>query len=147
MVYAGGPGSHFNPHVEENLLYSINYVFPVSKSIPSKMPNFFHLHFILQIKGTYPKHWYALRPEDQCKFEEYIKTRYPNLFTRCSNYLGHRSVMFHPDLILKDMGLPLAYGVQQPGWYAITIGGGYHFGYNEGLNLAEVMSKKYHTHL
>jgi hypothetical protein len=47
MVYAGGPGSHFNPHVEENLLYSINYVFPVSKSIPSKIPNFFHLHFIL----------------------------------------------------------------------------------------------------
>ena len=54
--------------------------------------------------------------------------------------------MFHPDLILKDMGLRLAYGVQQIGWYAMTIGGGYHFGYNEGLNLAEVISKKYHTH-
>ena len=141
MVYAGAPGSHFNPHVEENLLYSINYVFDVSTSLNSLFSNRFTIQDFFQIEGTHPKHWYALRPEHQCQFEEYIKERWPQLFSKCSNYLGHRSVMFHPELILKEMGLPLAYGVQYPGMYAITMGGGYHFGYNEGLNLAEVINK------
>ena len=47
MVYAGAPGSHFNPHVEENLLYSINYVFDVSTSLNSLFSNRFTIQDLI----------------------------------------------------------------------------------------------------
>ena len=49
--------------------------------------------------------------------------------------------MTHPDVILKKMNLQLYYGKQTPGTYAITFPGAYHFGFNGGRNLAEVIFK------
>ena len=71
--------------------------------------------FKLQIPDTYPKHWYSLSPSDQLKFEEYMKELHPKLFEECENYLGHRTIMTHPDVILKKMNLQLYYGKQTPG--------------------------------
>ena len=118
VCIVGGPGTHFNQHVEENLLHAINYLF--------------------DIDNTYPKHWYSLRPQDQTLFEEYMKKRFPQLFRDCANYLGHRTIMVNPEVILKKLKLKVHYGIQEPGMFAITFSGSYHFGYNEGFNLVEV---------
>ena len=123
----GGPGTYFNQHVEENLLNAINYLF--------------------DLDNTYPKHWYCLRPEDQTLFEEYMKKRCPELFRDCANYIGHRTIMVDPEVILKKLKLKVYYGIQNPGMFAITFSGSYHFGYNEGFNLAEVFMTQKYTHL
>ena len=112
---------------EENLLNAINYLF--------------------DLDNTYPKHWYCLRPEDQTLFEEYMKKRCPELFRDCANYIGHRTIMVDPEVILKKLKLKVYYGIQNPGMFAITFSGSYHFGYNEGFNLAEVFMTQKYTHL
>ena len=70
-----------------------------------------------------------------------MKELHPKLFEECQNYLGHRTIMTHPDVILKKMNLQLHYGKQTPGTYAITFPGAYHFGFNGGRNVAEVIFK------
>ena len=68
-----------------------------------------------------------------------MKILHPQIFQECANYLGHRTIMINPDVIMKKMNLQVYHGIQTPGTYAITFPGSYHFGYNVGVNVAEVI--------
>ena len=139
FLYVGGYASHFNIHIEEDGLGSINLLHNVSKVSFNRNnnSNYNQSSLLFQIEGTSPKYWYHIKPEDQMKLEYYLKALHPELFENCQNYLAHRGIMLHP-MVFQTIGIKLFQGEQLPGWYTIIWPGVYHFGFNKGKNVAEV---------
>ena len=67
-------------------------------------------------------------------------------FDFCAKFVQQKNSL-DPEVILKKLKLKVYYGIQNPGMFAITFSGSYHFGYNEGFNLAEVFMTQKYTHL
>ena len=43
-----------------------------------------------------PKFWYCVSPKDHKKLEGYVKTKYPEAFLECPEYLRHKTVLVNP---------------------------------------------------
>lgn len=112
-LYAGLWKASFSWHLEDQDLYSINY-----------------LHF-----GA-PKQWYSILQKDQAKFYELMKSMFPEDAKNCSEFLRHKTFLASPQVLAKN-GIECNHIIHNQGEFMITYPYGYHAGYNLGFNLAE----------
>lgn len=113
MMYVGMLFSSFCWHVEDNYLYSINYVH-VGK----------------------PKRWYGVPGSGADKFEQTMREKLPDLFERNPNLLHLLVTQLSPS-ILSAAGVPVYTALQQQGQFVVTCPRSYHAGFNTGFNCAE----------
>lgn len=112
-LYAGLWKASFTWHLEDQDLYSINYI-----------------HF-----GA-PKQWYSVPQSDHEKFFEFMKEKFPQEASKCKEFLRHKMFTISPK-VLKDNGIKCNKIVHNEHEFMITYPFGYHAGFNYGYNLAE----------
>lgn len=112
-LYAGLWKASYAWHLEDQDLYSINYI-----------------HF-----GA-PKQWYAIPQEDQDKFYRFMKDQFPVEAAKCPEFLRHKMFLVSPKLLRKN-GIRCNKIVHRQREFIITFPYGYHAGFNYGYNLAE----------
>lgn len=112
-LYAGLWKASFSWHLEDQDLYSINY-----------------LHF-----GA-PKQWYSIPQHANGKFYTLMKEIFAEDYKNCLEFLRHKTFLASPQFLAKH-GIPVNSIVHRQGEYIITYPYGYHAGFNLGFNLAE----------
>lgn len=112
-LYAGLWKATFAWHLEDQDLYSINY-----------------LHF-----GA-PKQWYLISQAESGKFFDLMKDTFPEDFKNCSEFLRHKTFSVSPQFLEKN-GVAYNKILHNEGEFIITYPYGYHAGFNYGFNLAE----------
>ncbi|ODV78381.1 JmjC-domain-containing protein [Suhomyces tanzawaensis NRRL Y-17324] len=112
-LYAGLWKASFAWHLEDQDLYSINY-----------------LHF-----GA-PKQWYLIPQDEAPKFFELMKDTFNDEYNVCHEFLRHKTFLVSPQFLDKH---DVKYNkiVHNEGEFIITYPYGYHAGFNYGYNLAE----------
>lgn len=112
-LYAGLWKASFAWHLEDQDLYSINY-----------------LHF-----GA-PKQWYSIPQKDANRFYKFMQEQFPEEAMQCSEFLRHKMFMVSPKILEKN-GIQCNSIVHRQHEFMITYPYGYHAGFNYGYNLAE----------
>ncbi|CEP63301.1 uncharacterized protein LALA0_S07e07030g [Lachancea lanzarotensis] len=112
-LYAGLWKASFAWHLEDQDLYSINYI-----------------HF-----GA-PKQWYAIPQEHSDKFYKFMQEQFPEHSAKCDEFLRHKTFLVSPKTLEKN-GIPCNKIVHYQNEFIITYPYGYHAGFNYGYNLAE----------
>ncbi|KAK6868641.1 DNA damage-responsive transcriptional repressor RPH1 [Candida tropicalis] len=112
-LYGGLWKSSFAWHLEDQDLYSINY-----------------LHF-----GA-PKKWYSIPQAQHEQFYNIMKSHFEDEWKNCSEFLRHKTFMISPTN-LEKLGIQVNQIVHREGEFIITYPYGYHAGFNLGFNLAE----------
>ncbi|EKG19631.1 Transcription factor jumonji/aspartyl beta-hydroxylase [Macrophomina phaseolina MS6] len=113
-LYLGMWKATFAWHLEDVDLYSINYI-----------------HF-----GA-PKQWYSISQEDARKFENAMRSVWPNDAKNCSQFLRHKTYLISPQRLESEFGIKVNKLVHYEGEFVLTYPYGYHSGYNIGYNCAE----------
>lgn len=113
MMYIGMLFSTFCWHVEDNNLYSINY-----------------LH-----QGA-SKTWYGIPDTSADHFEEVMRKTVPELFKIHPNLLFMLVTMLSPRILVQNK-VPVYHTVQREGEFMITFPKAYHAGFSHGFNCAE----------
>eukprot|EP00339_Tiarina_fusa_P001367 CAMPEP_0117001600 /NCGR_PEP_ID=MMETSP0472-20121206/3548_1 /TAXON_ID=693140 ORGANISM="Tiarina fusus, Strain LIS" /NCGR_SAMPLE_ID=MMETSP0472 /ASSEMBLY_ACC=CAM_ASM_000603 /LENGTH=534 /DNA_ID=CAMNT_0004701667 /DNA_START=222 /DNA_END=1823 /DNA_ORIENTATION=+ len=116
MMYVGMVFSTFCWHVEDDYLYSINF-----------------LHH-----GA-PKLWYGVSSFFCTQFEQAMKEALPDLFEIQPDLLHHLTTMLSPTELIAA-GVPVVRAVQNPGEFMVTFPQAYHGGLNTGFNVAEAVN-------
>jgi len=106
----------FGWHKEDMDLYSINY-----------------LHY-----GK-SKFWYGVDLDCNEKFENFVKSKFPEYFKECPEYIRHKTTLIHPAVLLSH-GIKLRKMVHNEGEYMISRAAAYHSGFNQGFNIAEAVN-------
>jgi hypothetical protein len=106
----------FGWHKEDMDLFSINY-----------------LH-----QGR-PKYWYGINIEDNEKFEQFVKSKFPEYFKDCPEYIRHKTTLIHPSVLIEQ-GIRMTKMVHRQGEFMISRARGYHSGFNTGFNVAEAVN-------
>ena len=96
----------FGWHKEDMDLYSINY-----------------LH-----QGK-PKFWYGVDLDCNEKFEAFVKSKFPDYFKGCPEFIRHKTTLIYPGLLLEN-GIKLHKMVHEEGEYMISRASAYHSGFN-----------------
>lgn len=112
-LYAGLWKASFSWHLEDQDLYSINY-----------------LHF-----GA-PKQWYSIPQAQAGKFFDLMKDIFHEHYKNCPEFLRHKTFIASPQFLKKN-GITCNSVVHNQGEFIITYPYGYHAGFNYGFNLAE----------
>lgn len=112
-LYFGMWRAFFGIHVEDMNLFSINYV---------------HM-------GA-PKHWYATSPHRADRVESLTQGQWPLLHRQCSEFMRHKNTMIAPTVLMRE-SIPVSHTVQEQGQFVVTFPHGYHWGFNQGFNMAE----------
>lgn len=112
-LYAGLWKASFSWHLEDQDLYSINY-----------------LHF-----GA-PKQWYSIPQAQAGKFFDLMKDIFSEHYKNCPEFLRHKTFIASPQFLRKN-GITCNSIVHNQGEFIITYPYGYHSGFNYGFNLAE----------
>ncbi|OBA18015.1 JmjC-domain-containing protein [Metschnikowia bicuspidata var. bicuspidata NRRL YB-4993] len=112
-LYAGLWKATFSWHLEDQDLYSINY-----------------LHF-----GA-PKQWYSIPQSQNKKFFKLMLEIFDEDHKNCPEFLRHKTFLASPQFLEKH-GITCNKIVHKQGEYMITYPYGYHAGFNYGYNLAE----------
>ena len=113
-LYLGMWKATFAWHLEDVDLYSINYI-----------------HF-----GR-PKQWYSISQEDAPRFEQAMRTIWPNDAKNCDQFLRHKTFLVSPSILQSQFGITVNRLVHYEGEFVITYPYGYHSGFNLGYNCAE----------
>lgn len=112
-LYAGLWKASFSWHLEDQDLYSINY-----------------LHF-----GA-PKQWYSIPQAQAARFFDLMKDIFSEHYKTCPEFLRHKTFIASPQFLEKN-GISCNSVVHNQGEFMITYPYGYHSGFNYGFNLAE----------
>ncbi|EGV65969.1 JmjC-domain-containing protein [Yamadazyma tenuis ATCC 10573] len=112
-LYAGLWKATFAWHLEDQDLYSINY-----------------LHF-----GA-PKQWYSIPQEESGRFFDLMKETFSDEYRNCPEFLRHKTFLVSPQF-LEKYGIKCNKIVHNEKEFIITYPFGYHAGFNYGYNLAE----------
>jgi hypothetical protein len=113
-LYLGMWKATFAWHLEDVDLYSINYI-----------------HF-----GA-PKQWYSISQEDARRFENAMRTLWPDDYKHCDQFLRHKTYLISPEKLKSQFNIKVNKLVHYEGEFVITYPYGYHSGYNLGYNCAE----------
>ncbi|KAK6464176.1 JmjC domain, hydroxylase-domain-containing protein [Scheffersomyces coipomensis] len=112
-LYAGLWKATFAWHLEDQDLYSINY-----------------LHF-----GA-PKQWYSIPQSERERFFDIMQDTFHDEYKNCPEFLRHKTFLVSPAFLAKH-GITVNKIVHNEGEFMITYPYGYHAGFNYGYNLAE----------
>ncbi|KDO27747.1 hypothetical protein SPRG_20386 [Saprolegnia parasitica CBS 223.65] len=115
-LYFGMLFSTFSWHVEDNFLYSINY-----------------MHH-----GA-PKHWYGVAASDAESLEAALKANVIETVRRDPTLLDQLVTLVSPHL-LQQCGIQVFKLLQMPGEMVVTFPRGYHCGFNQGFNCNEAVN-------
>ncbi len=115
-IYIGAWKTLFGWHKEDMDLYSINY-----------------LH------SGKPKFWYGINMDCNQMFEAFVKSKFPEYFKDCPEFIRHKTTLIHPSKIL-ERGIRMTKTVHNPGEFMISRAAGYHSGFNFGFNIAEAVN-------
>lgn len=115
-VYVGSWKTMFGWHKEDMDLYSINY-----------------LHY-----GK-PKFWYGVDLDCNERFEQFAKSKFPEYFKECPEYIRHKTTLLYPGVLMEN-GINLRKMIHKPGEFLISRCAGYHAGFNFGFNIAEAVN-------
>jgi jumonji domain-containing protein 2 len=108
----------FSWHTEDLDLYSINYLH-TGKS----------------------KFWYCIARDEGWKLEHLVKSHFADNFTKCSEFLRHKTIVVSPYHLLNHYkDIKISKTVHNPGEFIITFGKTYHSGFNWGFNIAEAVN-------
>lgn len=113
MLYIGMLFSTFSWHVEDNFLYSTNYIHHGAS-----------------------KTWYGVPSYAAEKFEAAMRTEVPSLFETRPDLLHHLVTMVSP-VVLRRHDVPVYKCSHYPGEIMITFPRSYHAGFSNGFNFAE----------
>jgi hypothetical protein len=102
--------------VEDNLLYSLNY-----------------LH------AGAPKFWVVVPPSERDRLERWLLEHYTGERPPCSQFVRHMSVWV-PVEVLERWAITYVGVEQQPGELVVTALGSYYEGWNAGWNVAEAVN-------
>ncbi|KAK6454890.1 JmjC domain, hydroxylase-domain-containing protein [Scheffersomyces xylosifermentans] len=112
-LYAGLWKATFAWHLEDQDLYSINY-----------------LHF-----GA-PKQWYSIPQAESERFFDLMKDTFNDEYKTCHEFLRHKTFLVSPAFLEKN-GIQYNKIIHNEGEFIITYPFGFHAGFNYGYNLAE----------
>lgn len=115
-VYVGSWPTYFGFHIEDANLNSINF-----------------LH-----RGS-PKFWYIVPSDDGGKLERLGNQFGEIVSSTCKNFLRHKALLVPPS-VLRQHGIRFGRIAQYPNEFVVTFSGGYHQGFNSGLNEAEAIN-------
>jgi len=115
-IYFGMLFSTFCWHVEDNYLYSINY-----------------MH-----KGD-SKVWYGIASEDARKFEKIFRQEHEEKFVQGENLVHDITTLVSPCVLMKA-GVPVYRLEQKAREFVITFPQAYHAGFSTGFNCAEAVN-------
>lgn len=114
--YYGSYLTYFGMHLENGNLNSFNY-----------------LH------SGEPKHWYFVPSSENVKLEKLGNIFGKAVETTCKHFLRHKTLMIPPS-ILRQNGIKFGRVIQNPGEFIVSFAGGYHSGFNCGLNQTEAIN-------
>eukprot|EP01138_Halocafeteria_seosinensis_P014569 gb/GECG01014874.1/.p1 GENE.gb/GECG01014874.1/~~gb/GECG01014874.1/.p1 ORF type:complete len:663 (+),score=87.91 gb/GECG01014874.1/:1-1989(+) len=112
-LYLGMMFATFAWHVEDNFLYSINY-----------------LHF-----GS-SKQWYGVPSSYADKFESVFKTNLYKQFKVYPDLLTYLTVVLPPAVLMQE-DVPVYRAIQNEGEFILTFPRAYHSGFSHGFNVGE----------
>ncbi|OQV24772.1 putative Lysine-specific demethylase 4B [Hypsibius exemplaris] len=112
-LYIGSWGSSFGMHPEDKDLYSLSY-----------------LH-----EGE-AKFWYGMPSSSSAAVEEFAAELLPEEASSCAQFLRHKTLIIAPEYFLKR-GIQVYAAEQKEGDLIITFPNAYHYGFNNGFNVAE----------
>ena len=115
-LYLGTAGSAFAIHVEDLDTFSVNYM-----------------------HGGAPKIWYTFARTDNAKFEQLMRQHYPADARACPEFIRHKVYLPAPH-ILEAAGIKVAMMEQHARDLIVTFPSGYHYGYNQGINVSEAIN-------
>jgi len=115
-VYVGAWKSMFPWHKEDMDLSSINYLHDGAS-----------------------KNWYGVNIDCNEKFEDYVKSQFPEKAKDCSEFLRHKTTLIHPENLLEK-GIRMRKICHRPREFVISRSAGYHSGFNSGFNIAEAVN-------
>ncbi|EQC38636.1 hypothetical protein SDRG_04336 [Saprolegnia diclina VS20] len=115
-LYFGMLFSTFSWHVEDNFLYSINYMHDGA-----------------------PKHWYGVAASDAGKLEAALKANVAETVRRDPTVLDQLVTLVSPHL-LQQVDVKVYKLLQMPGEMVVTFPRGYHCGFNQGFNCNEAVN-------
>ena len=115
-IYVGAWKTMFGWHKEDMDLFSINY-----------------LH-----EGR-PKFWYGVDLTCNELFENFVKSKFPEYFKDCPEYIRHKTTLIYPGLLLQH-GIKLTKVQHNEGEFVISRAAAYHSGFNFGYNVAEAVN-------
>lgn len=73
--------------------------------------------------------------------EKEVSKLFPEHYSRCSQFLRHKTTLINPYLIKKkNPELVIHKVAQEENEFVIAFGGAYHCGFNFGFNLAEAVN-------
>lgn len=116
FTYFGSHMSYFGLHLEEANLNSINFLHAGERKI-----------------------WYFIPESENVKLENLANDVGRMVNTTCVNFIRHKSLMI-PPAVLRQHGIKFGRVVQRPNEYILSFSGGYHAGFNCGLNQAEAIN-------
>lgn len=116
FLYVGSHITYFGFHLEDADLSSINY-----------------LH------AGKPKVWYFVPTSEHAKLEHLANEFGKSVSTSCNNFIRHKALMIPPTTLRKN-GIRFSRVVQHPNEFIVSFSGGYHSGFNCGINGAEAIN-------
>lgn len=85
------------------------------------------------------KIWYVVPHSQQEKFENLLNSFGNSLNVKCPEFSKHRTLIVPPSVLRKN-GIKFSKIIQKPYEFVIILPGGYHAGFNCGVNIAEAMN-------
>ncbi|OQV12016.1 putative Lysine-specific demethylase 4B [Hypsibius exemplaris] len=112
-LYLGQWGTSFGLHPEDKDLYSLNY-----------------LHEGDQVL------WYGIPSTNSQDVEQFAAELLPNEAKACDQFLRHKTLLVEPRFF-AERGIPIFAAEQKARDLMITFPNAYHYGFNNGFNVAE----------
>lgn len=116
-VYVGMVFASFCWHVEDNYMYSINY---------------------MHLGGS--KIWYTVPGPFKEQVDEALRKEHPQIYQKKPNSMHDLLTCLNPIDLSQKYGIPVHRVVQNPGEFIVTFPKGYHSGVSTGYNIAEAVN-------
>jgi hypothetical protein len=85
------------------------------------------------------KFWYGVDLTCNEKFENFVKSKFPDYFKDCPEYIRHKTTLIYPGLLLAN-GIKMSRVQHNVGEFIISRAAAYHSGFNFGYNVAEAVN-------
>lgn len=116
LAYFGSHLTYFGLHLEDENANSINYLHRGERKI-----------------------WYFVPESENKKIETLANKFGEKVRTTCNNFIRHKTLMIPPTVLRKN-NIKFGRVVQNPNEFILSFSGGYHAGFNCGLNQAEAIN-------
>lgn len=102
---------------------------------------------VMYVLSCLNRFWYCLSRESSHVLETMSKNYFPESFSKCGEFLRHKTVVINPYKVAETIQASGKKGVgsitktaQKKGEFVVVFGGAYHHGFNWGFNIAEAVN-------